>query len=73
MPTKEEYEQMISQIDDAILQLSTGKVKMYRLGDRQFTYYDLNELIATREYYKKQMIEEEGNYIITKLKVDTEQ
>lgn len=68
--TKEEYEQIISQIDEAIVNLSTGKVKSYKLGDRSFTYYDLNELIYTRDYYKKQMIEEEGNYIITKLNIN---
>lgn len=65
------YEEIINQIDQAIVDLSTGKVKSYKLGDRQFTYYDLDELIRVREYYKSQLIEEEGNYTIAKINVNS--
>jgi len=40
---------MIEQINNAISELLSGKVKSYKIGSRSFEYYDIQELLNIRD------------------------
>jgi len=46
--TKEEAIELLAEVDSAIHSLVVNKVKSYRLGDRSFTYLDVEELLRWR-------------------------
>lgn len=48
MPTPSE---IVSAIDQAILDLVSGKIKEYQIGSTRFLYNDLDKLAALRDKY----------------------
>lgn len=49
--TLDEAKEMLEKVKDAHKQLITGQAKSYRIGTREFTSLDLNELMGQIEYF----------------------
>lgn len=47
--------QLLATVEDAILQLVSGKVSSYAIGSRNITYNNLNDLIALRDKLRSEL------------------